>query len=437
MSLKVETYYSGAWADISDYVIGANDAPFNSRNRDYSLRAEGINLEIAGTIRDVRGASYEFPANHLVRIYSDTTPLFSGYVDTSQWDNDTYSFNLTVKNMLEKLHDFEVDSNTIYSTISAGTNWWEYTNEATQYYGAMFDGGVVGITWLLKCLFNIAGLALDTSAIDDTTIFTAPQTTQGHFAGGVAIKYKHLFMHETFVYCTNQSKCTNYIADDDAQASFNDSKVDFFEFSSETMKVLASLDSVLILKLESVNDTTGLTTYKIITASESITISNDDRYADQQVKEKAENNDPTNIGVVYTETYHLFQGSDYTVTLNPLGKGSEIKIWNNFEILISDAPGLTNHYADQYAFMRLGLHVSDTALSSQSVYIVYGISGGLLQKYLETYYLPNILKLRYRSLGLDYQSRETTTSLWVTNSAVVENMIDLENRTSTITQETY
>ena len=103
MANTVQNYYGAAWVDISDYVVGYSPVPYISRNRDWTLRIETWGVQIAGTLGDIRGGSYNFTIGDKFVVKSGATFLFSGEVEESYYNYSEQIYEVRIKSSLGKL----------------------------------------------------------------------------------------------------------------------------------------------------------------------------------------------------------------------------------------------------------------------------------------------------------------------------------------------
>lgn len=423
-----------ASTDISDYVVSAGAVPFLSRNRDYSLRIESWNLKVA--------ASYgvDISRDELIKVYDDSKLLFSGYVDRSVYDNNNHAWDVTVLSSLSLLSQEKVDHTTLHSLINVtGVEWYQYTTYGSCYYGFP----VVGLTWLLAKVFSACSLTLDTSEIDDITLMIMNATSSSDFNGANTqyAKFKHLFVREDLLYSCGQSN----VADSDTIDTSDDykfNKISCFDLVSEICQRLG-----LFLLLTDVDE------YKISVSTDTnasgysplLTIADDDTYS--EMEEELRGQDISgNEGIGYTDSYTKKRAwsdavtpVEYATVDAGIGVSKADSFIQNLEILVSDAYDNANKYDDVFAFCRLGVEVSADSTANNDVIIVKGGTVGLdPSTYTETAYpLWNQYKYIYRSKFGDYTQTKTQCPYSVTDLALVENFIDLENRTSEILQEVY
>jgi len=218
---SVNNYYSGSWVDISDYIIGAGEVPYISRNRDYSMRLEILTLQIAGTLQNIRGSDYNFLAGDKFTIKDDSTFLFLGEVVSSIFNYDRNVYELEIKSALNNLIKYSCNHDTLHTTLLVSDNWYDYTPRDYD------DNRIVGISYLISTMFTLAGLTLDSTTANATVLWNDSTTGFGD------ITFRELLVDEDMFYCLNQ----------DVAAVHNDPTVDvsktptFYEFISEMCSV--------------------------------------------------------------------------------------------------------------------------------------------------------------------------------------------------------
>lgn len=405
MALSVENYYSGSWVDVSDYIVsGTSEVPFISRNRDFTIRAESWNVVIAGTLRDVRGSTYNFTVGDKFRVYNGSNILFYGIVDESTYNYEEQVFEVIVKDALSTLQQIRLEYGTLHSAIAVtGASWYEYV--------ASDEDGIprVGVMFAVKKMFLEAGYTLDTTDVDSEVLVTYDFGTG---IGSVDIEYQKLLMNENAIYCINQSVAAYYTTIDNNVNDYNDNKITFFDFISEVCSQLG-----LGIQLTSVDN------YKLIrtAGSSNYTITDDNKfsYRDRDVRAKRTVND---IGAtyVYNTASHY---ADVSAHANAIisNAGSGISLYPHFVIVFTDTDVNDPHSTVALALTDLNGDVSDDLIIEESA----GVNN------------YNAIAYKVRAETTNYTEEEIVTSVQDTYKTVVENFIDLENQTSRIVQETY
>lgn len=420
--------------DISDYTTSVDSAPFLSRNRDYSLRIETVNLQVAGSY------STDIVADDLIKIYDDSKILFCGYVERSVYNHNNQTWEVTVLGSLSLLSQTKVQHSSLHSLFNVtGVEWYQYTTYGSCYYGFP----VVGLTWLLAKVFSACSLTLDTTAIDDINLMIMNATSAGDFDGANTsyAKFKHLFVREDLLYSCGQT----YVADSDtidADEDYKYNKISCFELVSEICQRLGLL--III---------TDVDTYKVMVSTDTntsgvspnLTISDDKSYSKRE--EDLRGYDISgDEGVGYTDSYtkkrvwsDAVTPVEYETVTAGIGVSKTDSFINNLEILVSDAYDLVNHYTGEFAYCRLGVEVSADTTANNDVIIV---KGGTVDfdptTYTQASYpLWNQYRYIYRNKFSDYTRIESECPYDTSDLALLENFIDLERRTSQIIQETY
>ena len=496
MSLSVKHYHGGFWIDISDYVAGAGDVPYISRNRDWTLRAESWSVSIASTIRD--HASYVdnfvFSANERIAVWNSTKLLLVGYIKAAPLDYREMVFNLEVVSDIQKIDNYKIDYDTLHSVLTAGSpSVYEYRSRC--YYVMP----TVHYLYLMKKMFLVAGLILDTSEVDNVVAFH--YTYDATYNADVM--YKELFVGESELYCLNQSVDAYHSVIDNNLYDYNRDKITFFELIKELCGIL----SLMIIP-------TSIDNYKIILPTVNYTISdhtgsNDDSLYEYQPENLSADELITNLGLDY-------QDVDYTKVLSTtavsnmqttsLGKGgglnwlSKLRIMFIYEIVAYDTTkaiaitnavwatstitittssahgliigdplmifGMAGMISPNNSIYDTMNYSADTSTGGTTIYVDFlsqpsqYLEGGWIYKdngvnYVNSYRIGylypceittnatnsdggiNVLLNQIKSKSSNYLNEIIECPIQDTDATVVENFIDLENRTSKIIQETY
>ena len=479
MAFSILNLYNLSWVDLSDYVINATEVGYISRNRDWTLRTETLNIQIAGTLRNVRGSSYNFEAYNRFIVKDGSTYLFAGIVDESIYKYDGDYFDVKIKNVLTLLKDYQCNYNTVHNELQiGGTNWYEYVSE--DHYG----NAVVGITWLLEKLFKLAGLILDTTETGITVL-----TNENGGVDTFSVQIRQFLIDEDMFYCTNQNVATD--------PSFNPPEIDqtltptFFDYISDICSVFGFFIHF-----------TGMTPdnifiFTLFLKSVNYNISDDYKYEYERINRKAE----------YKQG---FSGCDYAYSLNRAnyrstgmhalttyttgGKRNKVHYYKNLfifyanmavheprtaitnavridgltvritspahnvtgpneKVLFEEVLGMTDLNGVRTVFARWDVNVYDVLLSTTQTYTSGGwgyklnvYSHSILTPNYQSIHLPNSWNTIYYKMLADignnstneYISEKIKTSYQTTFLlSVLENFIDLKEQTSNIVQEAY
>jgi hypothetical protein len=334
----IELYHNDSWVDISSVVTKVELAIRNSRNRDFSMKAESFRITVAWTIKDLLvDESYEFSVGSQIKISHLGDFLFCGYIDVSDPDYNEMVFSITVVNDFKKLSAVIIQYATLHSLFLAGIQWYEYNGNAFS-----IGAAVVGIPWMLQCMFQAAGLLLDVSELNETVLFTRQPEVYPFvgFSPAVAIKYKHLFIIEEMLWCINQGIAVSHeLIDQDGQ-SYNKNKINCFD-------LIKDIPSYLNFAIRQ----TGLNTFKAVPFTENSEIAPELTWDYSKTRIR---HDFLDSGITTTFSYNPTIGPykvyptvaeiiDYSK-----GTGKEsITILNNFNVFFSDAENKENHY-DEY-----------------------------------------------------------------------------------------
>lgn len=417
MATRIEHLHT-TWQDISDYAVSFGKIPFNPVNRDYSLQAQTWEVVIAETLRDkYADPTFDFIADDQLRVYDDNDVLiFSGYVDKSVFDYRTMAFNVTVKTSIMSLEKIKVDYSTLHTRLITGANWWEYTAQSFFY-----NMPIVGVIWTLKKIFEAGGLTLDTTAVDDVTLFTRIASGD-QFNPDVIVKYKDLYFYEDILYCINQSVSVKHTIID-VRLDFASSKISCFQFVSSICSYLR-----LAVRL------TGISDYKLIsltsnytTASTGSDITDDNKFEYSLEKIRAEDVTVSAGGMIFIEAnlpnylQEPLTGEEIAIQQSSGGGGTIINTLKGMAMFFSDAKNKTNHYEDEHAYV----------VCSNIASVDFAIDDG------ETGATLNLISLLVREKISNYLQEVVTTNSLTQEKTILRNDIDLEWSNSEITQETF
>ncbi len=471
MSLSVNNYYGGSWVDISDYVTGAGDVPYVSRNRDWTLRTDIWTVKIAGTLRDIRGSTYNFSAGDKFTVKDGAAFLFLGTVLSSEFDNEAQVFNVSIQNVLACLNDYLCKYSVVHAQLSVGrTNWYEYVPYDIS------GNALVGVTWLLEKLFSIAGLTLDTATAGASILFNDATAGYGD------ILMREMLVDEDMFYCTNQ---------DMASINTNVDGTSIPTFS----KYVSAICSVFGLCFQPTDaDASGNFTFTLVLETANYTIGADDKYAYGEFVRRAQyRTNYSGCDYAYdTNRAHYRSATIYPITTYTTGGwDNKVDYFKNLFFFYTDVPvretakyignavysagtvtitspghgysagdsllienvlGMTDLNGYQIIANVIDVDTYTITLTTTQTYT----SGG--ETYKLTLYNQRNLTPDYQSMhqtnswnpiyykmlsgiGINatniYTSEEITAPYQTGFNTVVENFIDLENRTSKIIQETY
>lgn len=475
MPFSVNNYYGGSWVDISDYVVGAGDVPYISRNRDWTARIENWSLEVAGSLRDVRGGTYNFSVGDKFTVKDGTTFLFLGEVISSYFDPDRQTLVVDINNALLSLREYSCTYDTLHAQFDDRTNWYEYLSRDYD------DNRILGITWAIQQMFEIAGLTLDAATANASTLFTDST------AGFGAILLREMLIDEDMFYCLNQS----------VAAIHTDPTVDatktptFFEFISEMCSVFG------LTFQPSGADGSGNFTYTLVLGYTNYSIGDDDKYGNEVKTKLGEYKVGfTGCNYAYSSTRSDYQtGTHAIVTYTTGGIDNKVNYFTNLYIFYSDVALTTGSWhnitsivahgdpekwtittATAHGFLNADVIVIEDVVGMTDLNgVKFSVSGvttytfniisSTVQSYISGGRTIELVNNTYRYLTPSYNLQHesdtwnpiyykmvagvgnSVTNVYTEQSiicpyqttfkAIVENFIDLENRTSKIIQETY
>jgi len=498
VSLSVKHYHNSSWIDIPDYVIGAGDVPYISRNRDWTLRTESWSVGIAATIRNDANYSdvFEFLADDRIAVWDSAKLLFAGMVKSSPLDYESMVFNLEVISDLYKTNDYRIEYDTLHDVLVAGSPT-EYEYRGRSYY--LMPS--VHYLYLMKKMFQVCGLTLDTSEVDDVVAFTCSWEADAYSGAHTAdIKYKDLFVGESELYCINQKTDSYHTTIDSTIYDHSADKITFFDL----IKELCGCLGFMIIP-------TGIDNYKLILETANYNIDPDNKYG-YTLEQISGDEDLDNLGLTHQQVseFNVLSVTDKTnMQSGSIGKGdglswlSKLKIafiseltpfdinqtvplvnavWfaggvircycssahgltvGNY-VLIFGMAGMTQPNAGTVSGGGAGTLIVTSTPTSTEFWVsfdpqpdnyleggwVYKSAAGYVAGYKIGYLTPefitpdpivgngllNVLKNQVRSQSSNCTREEITCPYNTDINTVVENFIDLENRTSHIIQETY
>ena len=176
--------------DISNYVIECDSIPVWRANTNYSAIIPEFTMMVDDAVTEAL-----IEEDQAIDVYydDDTYPFFTGYVVRKQYKLERRAYQVTVLHQLGKLKDHYITYSTLHATLAAGATAQQYLNPDNQGYPS------TQLVWVLKKMFSIAGLILDTQDVDNVLIETI-------VAGGLDrdILFQHLRLDENMLYAVNQ-----------------------------------------------------------------------------------------------------------------------------------------------------------------------------------------------------------------------------------------
>lgn len=388
MSVSVEQYYLGSWVDISDYVTGMSEIPFLSRNRDWTIRADSLNITVAGSLIVDRTGWTNFQRGDYFRVYNNANLIFYGFVNSSEFNYESHTFDVEIFDNIVALQNKRIEYNVLHSELSSGSPAsYEYT--ASDYYGYPD----VGFLYLMQKMFDICNLTLDVSDIQNEIAFSDNINFKDY-------AYKEIFLDENMLYCINQSVATYYTTIDDTINEYNENKITFFELVNELCTSFK-----LMIQLVDVGS------YKLAFSTVNYTISDDDswQYTENLIKAEKTLDD---IGVGISSALRAdYQSTDITqLTPSSWGGGEKISYYSNLVLLVAD-PDILHAYATG------------------------SLQPAILEGHPENSFNP--IKERVISRVTDRTEYKIKCPIQDDFKTIVQNFIDVNDLTSNIIQEEY
>jgi hypothetical protein len=423
-----------AIVDLTDYIDSIDLVPLINRNRDYTLTIPSVSLVVSVTIRDyLDDDSFVFDEGKYIYFYSGTTIVYSGIITSSFYNAASMTFKISTRSILSLLdtNAMLIEYSILHTLLSTGTNWWEWYVESVYSPSGPND---VGVLWLLKILFYLAGVtssinALDVSGVEDVVLWHATDWD-------IDITYKDLMIDEGMLYCINQSVATKYTVIDDANNDYNTNKITFFELVSE---IFSSLGLTICQ--------TGNQTFELKTESANYTLVDDDVYEYESGNLLAEK-DIADIGIhaKWLDTFNsiLTRGHYYVETITDIPRDEDptklswidgvgwkvdkLRIPKGTEYL-TPMFNLCIFYTDAKLGGGYGSPYNTRvcyATASQDKIITVG--GNLCQ---------NIVQKKVLEKTASFQQETVLTNKETTYSTISEHTIDFQWDNSNIKQETF
>ncbi len=389
MSIIVELYKSSVWNDISDYITKASPVPYIERNRDWSPMSTSFNCSISISV------PYVLLLNDPVRVKYNSTVIFAGYITRSPENYDTREYEVEVTNDLYKLTKYLVEYSTLHTQLASSSVYPNYNvdyNSIPRVY----------VLWLLKSMFTVAGLTLNTTAVDDVT--TTNEITPGT---PISVPYKAFYIREAELWCLNQGVAVDHTIIDSLNYDYVKNKITFYDLFLE---ILSAFGFGIYI--------TNVSNYKLIQPTSNYSPSDDAKYSYKS--------EPLNPQYTDAEVNWNIWGvnySDYTSTTpytnpagaQPDGKGKNILSWlSNLQILFSNPLDGSTAYSTQ------GLR----PYASNS-----NTNGGVT--------IINPAKNKFAAVCVSYTEETIKTDINITPLTVVKNYVNIQDQTSEIIQETY
>ena len=481
--ITVEIQKATTWTDISDFITDGSPVPFISRNRDYTLKIETIQLTLSTASQTLVINSNPFtPAlNDGIRIKYNGTLIWAGYISKCPLNYDTFSYDLEVTNNLYYLQNFRVDYGTLHAQFATGG--------ATQYIpSSLSSGGLTNVAsgniqistkdnlgggyyylpatsfgdygsstlhllWALKQMFIVAGLTLDTTAVDSLSPFNFDFSATYNGSNILPVLYSDLYLWEEMLWCINQSVVVDHLTID--YSSYSDNKISCFDYISEICSQL----SFGIYQ-------TGEMAYKLIPTIygtlNTYNPSNDTRYSDKydNVHQQLPMNtksppfispamDISSGGAIPQIIIGTISGQYLVGTVGfpfacyvPANIGGTIyrPEFNNWKVVVGEMGGqkvnLSLYSTPIIYFAKFD--GSGNKLYAQRYNIPRGLmpfpSGDKLHDSFNNGVMLNVLANKYNASYSDYLEETLTTDIDLTPITVVQNYIDIKNQKSLIIQ---
>lgn len=196
--MTIEHYYNAAWRDITDYIDAIGKVPRGFRNRDYTLKADYVDIDVAITIQGsaVYPINFEFAVDEIIRIKDrDGILVWIGLIEKSIYNYREMKFEMTIKNRLLKLRDILMSYAVLHTSFASGI--------AGQYWTDLYGNNSVSVMWAIEKIFILSGLTIDIpSTLKTTPLFT--RTTDSNWRGRT-ITFADLYFDEDQLWCLGKS----------------------------------------------------------------------------------------------------------------------------------------------------------------------------------------------------------------------------------------
>lgn len=388
--MTVEHYYNAGWRDITDYVEQIDRVPRTFRNRDYTLKAESINLTIAVTIENDANyvIGFKFSEDEKVRVKDKAgVVIWTGLISKSIYDPRPRQFSVNVKNLLQNLRNTLIDYDNLHTAFATGA--------ASQYWTDYLSAHSVQVLWAMEKVFADAGITLDVPAgLKTTALFT--RSASGVWDGR-AITFADLYFDEDQLWCLGKSFALVHAGTVSAyRSAFDDSSWKSVRKESYIVKIVenkATVDGfdfisecLTSLKLDLVANSGATEGYQLVYNTGNYTVANDDRYEAIEEKTSVEKTDIGYRWVTLNASGNWLASNSnrskfVDTTQNDLSElstsdNSSIQIMPNFAIYFADTTNFSGDYGES---------VCEPTLSANLIIDDSGVTGHL-----------NVIAARYK-----------------------------------------
>ncbi|OGU58311.1 MAG: hypothetical protein A2V66_03730 [Ignavibacteria bacterium RBG_13_36_8] len=284
--------------DVTDYVEACDPIPITNRNKNWEPVISEFNMEIVNKIIFTPAEGDE------VYFYVDENVRFSGKINSVKPNYGESRYVINVVQDLNNLLIYDMDYNTHYTEMTTDTTDIEFRkpdNQIHYYGGELVELGNFQILYLIKKMFEIGGLTLDTSYCEDAVVAgTDVDGTWHNFA------VKHFAVDEGAIFSLGQDQVVMPVDIPD-DINLIDKQPTFWD-------IIQILCGFLTLRIQ----TTGKKTYRLIYAGQLSELALDDDYKYENMPEtmKAKYKSLTMNNGATTARWEYYRESSHTAEFN-------------------------------------------------------------------------------------------------------------------------
>lgn len=210
---------------LDDFIIDCDSIPIWQTNRDYKPIIPEFTMKVSSLIDDTL-----IDEDEPIDVYynNDTYPIFSGYVTRKQYNTESRAWEVSVTHNLGKLREYYITYANLHSVLSTGATAQQYLGTDNQGYPS------TQLSWVLKKMFGVAGLTLDTQDVDD--VFLEQIVADG---APRDIYFKHLRLDENMLYAINQPVASLY-STYDLYPDYVQNRITFWDFVSTICQLISN-----------------------------------------------------------------------------------------------------------------------------------------------------------------------------------------------------
>jgi len=223
MTIKIEIEYGITWYDISDYIGSITPVPIVSRNRDYEPTGKGFTMKVWSSCPDIS----KVVGMSRCRLKLDDVVKFIGQPKVTKKEFGTNYHKIEIEDGVMKLEEKFIDYDQLHSDLAGAGNDLLYRASDNESLPNL------RLDWLLQVMFSQCGFSLDTTNLTGLSIATNKYvndlvtTTQEDF------NWEDIRLDENMLYAINQSYAINHTKIESNDIGSYDSqgqKITFFSF---------------------------------------------------------------------------------------------------------------------------------------------------------------------------------------------------------------